>query len=178
MKIKFFASAVVIVSLLMFASCGEEKGKEEKRQTESTEKADSDCRKALDFVLKDTKGKEVRLSDFEGKVVVIDFWTTWCKYCVKEIPDLNNMYEEYRSEGLEIIGISLDQKGAAVVAPFLSKVTMNYTVLYGDQKVQNAFGGIRSLPTKFIIDRDGCIKERIVGYQSKNVILNKVLKYL
>ncbi len=175
MKIKFLLFLTVAIPVVFLtAGCGREK---ETGRSESIEPVGK-CQKAPDVILKNVKGGDVRLSDFEGKVVILDFWTTWCRYCVKEIPDLNGIYDAYRSEGMEIVGISLDQKGASVVKPFLENNRINYTVLYGNHETQTAFGGINSLPTKIILDREGCIRDIIVGYQSKDVILKKALKFL
>ncbi|RKX34106.1 MAG: TlpA family protein disulfide reductase [Verrucomicrobia bacterium] len=118
--------------------------------------------------LTDLQGHPVRSADFEGKVVLLDFWATWCPPCRKEIPGFIELQERYGEAGLVVVGVSLDEGGAAVVAPFVSKEGINYPVVMGDSTIVEAFGGIASIPTTFVINRDGQIVERHVGYVSQN----------
>ena len=93
------------------------------------------------------EGKTVRSSDFAGKVVVLDFWTTWCPPCRAEIPGFVELQKQYGDKGLVIVGVSLDQQGPEVVTPFMKQFSMNYPVVMGDAKIVQAFGGIRGIPT-------------------------------
>ncbi|MFH1071345.1 MAG: redoxin domain-containing protein [Candidatus Glassbacteria bacterium] len=120
-----------------------------------------------DFVLQDLEGKEVRLADFQGKVIILDFWATWCPPCVEEIPEFVGLYEANKDKGLVIIGISLDQGGIEVVKNFAAKNKVSYTLVMGDQKVVQAFGGISGIPTTFIIDRHGKLVDVVVGGRPK-----------
>ncbi len=108
-------------------------------------------------------GRRVRLSDFRGKILLVDFWATWCGPCKDTIPDLVRLQNRYRGDGLEVIGISLDVQGEAAVAAFAKQFRMNYTVLLGDDRTARAFGGIMGIPTSFVVDRQGRIVKRFVG---------------
>jgi len=118
---------------------------------------------APDFTLQDISGKEVSLSDFKGKVIILNFWATWCPPCRKEIPVFIELYKKYKDEGLVIIGISLDREGEKVLIPFVKKFGINYPVLIGTKKVVDAYGGIRGIPTTFIIDKKGKIRKKHIG---------------
>ncbi|MDD5634003.1 MAG: TlpA disulfide reductase family protein [Candidatus Omnitrophica bacterium] len=133
---------------------------------------------APDFTLDDLYGQEFKLSYTKGKVVIIDFWATWCPPCKMEIPHLNSLYKQYAKSGLEVIGIALDDGGAGVVRPFAEENKIEYTILMGDRKVEAAYGGIRGIPTIFIIDREGRIVEKFVGYRERNVLENVIKKLI
>jgi len=122
---------------------------------------------APSWELRDLQGEAFRSSDLEGKVIVLDFWATWCPPCRKEIPGFIELQEQYGDEGVVVVGVSLDEGGPATVVPFVEETGINYLVVMGDSEVVKAFGGITSIPTTFIIDRDGQIVERHVGYTSK-----------
>jgi peroxiredoxin len=119
--------------------------------------------KLADFTLKSLTGETVNLRGLEGqKVVIVNFWATWCGPCRREIPDFNDVYSRYRDRGVEILGISVDQDPETVVPPFLQSNPMVYPVLLGSPELTYQYG-IRGLPTTFIIDRSGKIAGRIVG---------------
>jgi thiol-disulfide isomerase/thioredoxin len=113
--------------------------------------------------LKDVDGKPVNFSQFKGKVVVLDFWATWCPPCKSEIPGYVKLQEKYKDKGLVIIGVSLDQEGPDVVKRFMADFHMNYPVVMGDDSVVQAFGGVDAIPSTFIIDRAGKIRDKKVG---------------
>ena len=135
-------------------------------------------RPAPDFTLFDIYGEARSLSDFRGKVVILDFWTTWCPPCRAEIPHFIELYDEYKDEGLEIIGISMDWNGDRIVAPFVEDNGINYVILLDKDEVANLYGGIISIPTTFVIDRDGGIRKRYVGYRDKEVFENDIKELL
>ncbi len=124
---------------------------------------------APEFALKDLAGNEVRLSDFDGRVRIVDFWATWCPPCVREIPHFQTLYETYRGKGLTVIGISMDQGGPRMVRRFAKKIGMDYPTLMGDVKTVRAYGNIQSLPTTFVIDRQGRVYRMYVGYRDRAV---------
>jgi len=133
----------------------------------SPEGAASAADVAPDFSLPDLRGNTVKFSDYRGKVVLVDFWATWCPPCKMEIPHLVELYDEYRGEGFEIIGIALDRSGAAAVEPFVREHNINYSVVIGNANVANAFGGLTAIPTAFLVDRSGNIVRKYVGYQTR-----------
>lgn len=134
--------------------------------------------RAPDFTLNDLKNAEFSMSSVNGKVVLLDFWATWCYPCRVEIPHFIELYDEYREEGLEVVGIALDKGGADVVRPFAQKEGINYTVVLGDTAVANAYGGIRAIPTTFIIDKKGIIHAKYVGVPKDIGVFEQTIKKL
>ncbi|QYM79389.1 TlpA family protein disulfide reductase [Horticoccus luteus] len=125
--------------------------------------ADPSAPLAPAWTLKDVDGHEVTSAQFKGKVVVVDFWATWCGPCRKEIPGYIALQKKYGDKGLAIIGVSLDQAGPGVVKKFVADNKVNYTIVMGSDEVVAAFGGVEGIPTTFLIDRDGRIRDRKVG---------------
>ncbi len=121
------------------------------------------------FTLPDLQGKSVSSASFAGKVVILDFWATWCPPCREEIPHLVRLQSKYRAQGLEIVGVSLDAGGAADVAPFADEHDVNYTMLIGDPDQATTVWGANFLPTTFVLDREGKIVKRFVGYTAPEV---------
>jgi cytochrome c biogenesis protein CcmG/thiol:disulfide interchange protein DsbE len=121
------------------------------------------------YELADLTGQTVSSETFAGKVVIVDFWTTWCPPCRQEIPHFVQLQSKYRDQGLAIVGLSLDAGGAKDVAPFAEEYDVNYTMLVGADEVAKAFGGVVSIPTTFVIDRQGKIVKRFIGYTAPEV---------
>jgi thiol-disulfide isomerase/thioredoxin len=119
--------------------------------------------KAPVWTLKDVDGREVKSADFKGKVVVVDFWATWCPPCRKEIPEYVAMQKKYADKGLMIVGISLDEAPAADVKRFGEGMKINYPLVMGDAETVDAFGGVEGLPTAFVIDREGNVRHVKLG---------------
>jgi peroxiredoxin len=134
--------------------------------------------RAPDFELKDLEGKTVRLSDFAGQVRIVDFWATWCLPCRQEIPHFQSLYETYRKKGVTIIGISLDQGGSDVVKSFSREYKMTYPTVMGNVETARAFGDVRAIPTTFVIDREGMIFKKYVGYKEREVFEQDILTLL
>jgi thiol-disulfide isomerase/thioredoxin len=134
--------------------------------------------KAPDFALKSVDGKTVKLSDFKGKVVIIDFWATWCPPCRRGIPDLVDIQKEFKKQ-VVIIGISLDRdKTIKDVPDFVKNYGINYPVVYGDDQVTIDYGGIRSIPTSFVIDKKGNVVDSHIGLVDKDVFVKKIKELL
>lgn len=134
----------------------------------------SDKKKAPDFALKTLEGKTIKLSDYKGKIIIIDFWATWCPPCRKGIPDLIELQKVY-SKDLVIVGISLDQERTLKdLKPFIENYGINYPVVLGNEKVVKDYGGINAIPTSFIVDQKGFIIDSHVGLVPKAVYEDKI----
>jgi peroxiredoxin len=118
--------------------------------------------KAPDFTLKDMNGKNVTLSSFRGKVVLLNFWATWCPPCKAEMPDLNRLYRDTKRRGLEIIAISTD-KSIDHVKDFLSKNKLDFIILFDENRAAAKQYKVFSMPTTFLIDRNGMVVEKFYG---------------
>ncbi len=130
-------------------------------------KPDKDRKEAPDFALKDADGKLVRLSDYRGKVVVLDFWATWCGPCKIEIPWFMEIERKNKDRGLEVLGVAMDDEGWEAVKPFAQKLGINYRLIMGNDQVAQMYGGVDALPTTFLIDRTGKIASVHVGLAGK-----------
>lgn len=122
----------------------------------------------LNFTLKDLNGKDVKLSAYKGKVILLDFWATWCAPCKVEIPWFIDYQQRLGAQGLQVVGISVDDDWT-VVKPYVAKQKMNYPVLQGAgrQDVQDAFGPIEVFPTTLLISREGKVCATHVGLSAK-----------
>ncbi len=119
--------------------------------------------KAPAIVLKDINGKTLSLEDFKGKVILLNFWATWCPPCRAEIPELIKWQNEYGNQGLQIIGITYPPTNHAKVRRFVRQNEINYPVLFGSKKTKQLFDSGDTMPFSVVIDKDGNIKERIEG---------------
>lgn len=129
----------------------------------------------LSFTIKDLNGKDVSLSAYKGKVILLDFWATWCGPCKIEIPGFIELYNKYRSKGLEVLGFAVDEP-ASTLKPYVTQMKMNYPVLVGEgrEDVLEAFGEIIGLPTAFIIGRDGKICKTHTGFTRKETFEQEI----
>jgi cytochrome c biogenesis protein CcmG/thiol:disulfide interchange protein DsbE len=129
----------------------------------------------LDFTLKDVNGKDVRLSDFKGKVILLDFWATWCVPCKAEIPWFVEFQEKYGSQGLQVVGISVDDP-LDKLRPYVERMKMNYVVLQGlhHDDVQDAYGPLWGIPVTVMISRDQKICARHTGISSKDTFEQEI----
>jgi peroxiredoxin len=137
---------------LMLVNCGEEKKQKQVAET---------AKRAPDFSATDLEGKKVSLSDFRGKVVLLDFWATRCPPCRQEIPELQKIFDEYKDKGLVVIGASSESSGK--VRQFKQKMGMSYPLLKVTTKIFSAYQ-VRFIPTTYIIDKKGYIQHREVGF--------------
>jgi thiol-disulfide isomerase/thioredoxin len=132
---------------------------------------------APQFVLVGLSGQKLELTALRGKVVLLDFWATWCAPCREEIPHFVEMQEKYGARGLQIVGISVDDE-VAPVRQFYQQYKMNYPVAMGDAKLAGAYGGVLGLPIAFLIDRDGKIVTKHIGQTDAAVFEKEVIELL
>lgn len=165
-------------SLLVIGSaCSRPASNSNARQEQSSgqAKASGERKPAPDFTLKDGDGNALKLSDLRGKVVVLNFWATWCGPCALEIPWFIEFEKDFKSRGLEIVGVSMDEEGWKAIKPYVASHKMNYRVVLGNDSVGQLYGGVDSLPTTFIIDRQGRFAfPPHVGLPGKNEYLNEI----
>jgi cytochrome c biogenesis protein CcmG, thiol:disulfide interchange protein DsbE len=134
-------------------------------------------RPAPDFNLPQLDGGDLRLSAYRGKVVLLDFWATWCDPCREEIPQFVELQQRYASSGLRIIGVSMDDSSDPV-RPFYQQFHMNYPVVMGTARTGALYGGILGLPITFLIDRDGQIYAKHIGATSAEVFEKEIRRLL
>jgi peroxiredoxin len=140
--------------------------------------SEKDRQKAPDFTLKDATGATVKLSDYKGKVVLLNFWATWCGPCQIEIPWFIDFEQQLKDKNFAVLGVSLDDDGWKSVKPYLEKKKINYRVMIGTEELSTLYGGVDSLPTTFIIDRQGRIASKHEGLVSKSDYLNEIVDLL
>ena len=127
---------------------------------------------APDFTLTDLSGNKVSLSQFSGKVIILDFFASWCPPCRQEIPDFISLQKSYGDKGFTMVGVALENVKEA--KEFSAKTGINYPVLIDDGKVSIQYGPVRSIPTTFVIDKDSKIAKVYIGYRSKDVFENDI----
>ncbi len=133
---------------------------------------------APDFSLKDADGRTVRLSDYKGKVVLLDFWATWCGPCKIEIPWFMEFERKYKDRGFAVIGVAMDDEGWDVVKPFISDLAINYRIVKGTDLTAQIYGGVEALPTTFLLDREGKIASVHVGLSGRGDFEDGIEKLL
>jgi thiol-disulfide isomerase/thioredoxin len=133
---------------------------------------------APDFSLQSLDGKTMRLSDFRGKAVLLNFWATWCGPCKIEMPWFVDLQKEYGSQGLQIVGVAMDDASKEDIAKFAKDMGVNYPILLGKEAVGDEYGGVPALPESFLIARDGKIVDKIIGLRGKAEIEDAIKKAL
>lgn len=186
MNYRFSDIRKIILSTFLFllfttAGCGNKnvsnKPIKENATSDYANTSYNNSEKAPNFILTDTNGKQVKLSDYKGKIVILDFWATWCPPCRRGIPDLIELQKTYKKY-LAIIGISLDIDSRNDVVPFMKKYGINYKVVYGNNDVVRKYGNIQAIPTSFIIDKKGEIVTSFVGLQRKETYKDQIDKLI
>lgn len=130
--------------------------------------------KAPQLTLKDLKGRELRLSDYRGKVVLLNFWATWCPPCRAEIPELIKKQKMYGSQGLQIVGITYPPQKTSEVRSFVHRLGLNYPIALGTKATKSLFTSSDALPVTVVIDRDGLIHDVIEGVMYEDEFDQKV----
>jgi thiol-disulfide isomerase/thioredoxin len=133
---------------------------------------------APDFELQSLEGKNVKLSDFRGKAVLLNFWATYCGPCKIEMPWFVELQREYGPQGFQIVGVAMDDASTEDIAKFAREMGVNYPILLGKESVGESYGGVGVLPTTFFVNRDGKITAREFGLQSRSVFVDNIKKAL
>ena len=132
---------------------------------------------APDFTLNDTQGQSVRLSGYKGKVVLLDFWATWCGACQFEVPWYSEFSKKYGDKGLAVVGVSMDKDGLTAVKPYMEQKKMDYTVVLGNDYLVPQFG-LKTIPVTWLIDREGRVAVAHVGMADKESFEANIQKLL
>ena len=193
--IMFTAGIVVVLSGFLLAkslSQAQDPAKPGAKATETNQSTDSKPKDgpaeqpapptpgsvAPDFTLTDMDGKAVQLSSFRGKAVLVNFWATWCEPCKIEMPWFVDLQKKYGPQGLQILGVAMDDADDKTISGFARKMGVNYPVLKGTEKVADIYGGLDSLPATFFVDRSGKVVQEAVGLISESVIEDAIKESL
>ncbi len=133
---------------------------------------------APDFSLASLDGKTLKLSDYRGKAVLLNFWATWCEPCKIEMPWFVQLQQQYGPQGLQVLGVAMDDTDPKEITAFTHKMGVNYPVVVGKEAVGDQYGGIPYLPSTFYIDRDGKVIDRVYGLVSRSEIEDDIKKAL
>lgn len=166
-RVLFRTAFIIAAGLALITGCARDP-----RSVQAAVKPTKDRKAAPEFALKDSNGQIVKLSDYKGKVVLLNFWATWCGPCKIEIPWFKEFETTYKNKGFAVLGVAMDDEGWEIVKPYVEQQKINYRTLLGTEQVGNLYGGVESLPTSFVIDREGRIAAVHVGLVSKSVYVN------
>jgi peroxiredoxin len=133
---------------------------------------------APDFTLQSLDGKTVHLADFRGKGVLLNFWATWCQPCKIEMPWFAELQKQYGPQGLQIVGVAMDDAGPDEIGKFARELGVNYPILVGKESVGDAYGGLPFLPATFYIGRDGRVVDKVFGLKGRGEIEDNIKKVL
>jgi len=189
-KTLYFVSIIILIGIIS-VSCTKEKKVEKTNDkpvsnslstTPTSTTPGAIGSKAADFTLIDLDGNEVTLENYKDKVIVLNFWATWCPPCRKEIPDFIKMYEKHEKDGMVIVGVGGFREGFEKIKPFIKDNGINYPIVLvksSDIKtLTESYGGIGGIPTTFLIDKNGIIRQKWEGPRSEEVFMNEINKYL
>ena len=163
--------AVVISLMLVF-------GIQKTRHSRPTGAGKLQGQPAPDFSLASVDGKTLKLSDYHGKAVLLNFWATWCEPCKIEMPWFVELQQKYGPQGLQVLGVAMDDTDPKDIGEFAKKMGVNYPIVIGKEAVGDQYGGIPYLPSTFYIDRDGKVVDRVYGLVSRSEIEDNIKKAL
>jgi peroxiredoxin len=177
-----FLLTVIVLGTLVLAGCTSKTSAPNSSNTSSSSTSGNTTRElAPDFSWKDTNGNVIKLSVLKGKVVLIDFWATWCGPCKMTIPHVEALYETYRDKNVIVLGISVDDPSTAANIPsFIEQNGMKYLVVSDSNGTVSSLYGVSSIPRFFIIDKNGRVAKTITGYDTKmeKIISDEIDKLL
>ena len=133
---------------------------------------------APNFTLKDSTGNPLKLADLKGKVVLLNFWATWCGPCRTEIPMLIELEQKFRDRGFAVVGVAMDDDGWSAVKPYMERSKINYRMVLGDAMLTEHYGGVDSIPQTFVIDREGRISAVHMGVIRKKEYIDEIEQLL
>jgi peroxiredoxin len=134
--------------------------------------------KARDFEVKLLDDETFKLSDYEGQVVLLNIWATWCAPCREETPDLQELYEKYQDQGFMILGVSIDEQGESVVRPFVEEYDVTYPIVIDDGTIMDKYGPTMGVPTTYVINKEGNLEYFAVGALTNNELEPRLKKLL
>ncbi len=179
MNKKYIYLIIVIILAGLLITCGSNTSDQKAKNKTQQVKTNPNCTPVPYFALNTLSGDTFNIDDHLGNVILIDFWATWCRPCLLAIPHLNDLYNEHKNNGLSVVGLSLDQdRGNEFVNNVATQLGVNYPIVMVSKSLADRFGEIRGIPTVFIIDREGCIRDKIVGYKPKEELEQKILPLL
>jgi len=174
---------IAVVAVILATYLADRATRQPKNSVAKVTLSSAAAKPAPDLTLRDLDGKDLSLAQYKGKVVLVNFWATWCEPCQVEIPWLIEMQQKYADRGFTVLGIAMDEEGASVVTPWVtkerfdvngSKSQMNYPIVIGDDAAADKFGGLLGYPTSVLINRDGKIIKRITGIISYDEISKSI----
>ena len=168
---KLTAYAVILLAGIMAWAAGCSPKTSTKQEEPSASAPESEP-SASDFIVPRLNGDTptIKLSDYAGRVVLLDFWATWCPPCKAELPELNELYQEWKDRGLVLIGMTVDQGEPMDITEAVKAFNLSYPVALAHEDVQRVYGGIRAVPTKFLLDQRGIVRQCYVGRTSMDII--------
>jgi thiol-disulfide isomerase/thioredoxin len=182
----FLFLVMLTIVVIDFSGCGSS-GLFKASAQENGKSSKKDLQDAPDVTFKDLQGKDVRLADLKGKVVVINFWATWCEPCQIEIPWMIGFQEKYADKGFTLLGVAMDDEGKSVVGPYVEKtqfdvdgkkMVMNYPIVIGSDDLSSKFGGLIGLPTTVVLGRNGKVHKRFLGLVSHDELEKEIKELL
>src|ERR1700756_2105276 len=163
----FFVAAIVAALLFVGFHAA-------RRTNAGSDPLDPTGKPAPDFTLQTLDGKDVTLSSLRGKAVLLNFWATWCSPCKIEMPWFVELQKQYGPQGLQVVGVAMDDASKEDIAKFAKEMGVNYTILLGKESVGDQYGGVPALPETFFIGRDGKIVDKIIGLKGKGEIEDSI----
>jgi thiol-disulfide isomerase/thioredoxin len=183
---KIFLSLVALITLAavgLAPGCSSRKGSQESVSAAGKSADKSKLADEPEVVFKDLRGKDVSLASYKGKVVLVNFWATWCEPCRVEVPWMIEFQQKYGGKGFTVLGVAMDDEGKSVVEPFVQKqqfdvdgkqMAMNYPILLGSDDIAEKFGGLIGIPTSILISKDGKIVKRFIGLVDHDLLVKEI----